>query len=582
MPQRTASGGSHSRCSNNRDSSDRSSHTSEDAPAAAASAAEGIANEILSQLEAGPFDDAAFDVRLLQLTAAAVSESQLPLARPERLFGRLVALMAASSPRETAASASAVLAALLADDASERRKQAAAAAGTVVPALIRDCTREGRTRAHWALWMIIYAAPNLADFSRRLGALQLLLRRLATLPPGGGGGGGSGGADEGVAEDIVHTMAAAATICRMTAHSPDELVALAEAPGVLEHIARGLERRGGDDGGNGSGGANSTALRMAAARLMEALINRYEGDRAAEVVLDYPGVMQGAAGLIADAAAFGPAEYANMVVAADAALEWRAAEAAALMARTPGFFAGLEHMLTTGVARPGPSPAQAFAPAGFSAARKFGGATQNLAALVAALARAPTRAFLAARARLVAALDARIAVAEEWKAAADAVEVAPDDGGPPWLPPHFFEMVLGITRDFRAKAMRATEADLVDGDAGPPAAPAAAAPAAAVAAAPAGKAARRCLACGREDGSGGGDGGAGGGVALQQCAGCKGTGLKAFFCDRACLKAGWKAHKPDCEAARLRRQEQQGAAAGGSGSGSGSGSGEPQRRVWVM
>ena len=78
---------------------------------------------------------------------------------------------------------------------------------------------------------------------------------------------------------------------------------------------------------------------------------------------------------------------------------------------------------------------------------------------------------------------------------------------------------------------------------------------------------RRCFACGREDGGGdSGGGGRGGtdGAALLQCAGCKGTGLKTFFCGRECLRAGWKAHKPDCEAARQRR---------GSGSGSGGGGG---------
>ena len=557
-----------------------------------ADAIQAVAEALFTEFEAikaagrpGSAALAAYDRHRQALALAMATDRDLPLANPGRLFRRAAALLDAASPRKLALATSEVLVIVL---GGARTRQAAACADKLLPALVADCARKGETCSPGPLHILVSDSPDMAARARELGALDALLRRAAALTPGVD--------DRPEGEGVGQSLEAAGEILRLGVNTAEELRAFVEQPGVLSVAARWLKR-----------GGSPVQARTGAARLVATLINRPEGAATAPLVLGYPGIVRGIAEAVADAADFRARDRTELTAAACGAAAWGGPPVAAMLSAAPGFLDGVALTLATPPAPPG-APRETLMSLAYLA-RNFAAASVSLNELVAQLAGAPTRALLEARPRLVAALDARAAHAEQWAAEAEAVAG----------PSSTTSSLKGLARTLaKAKAAlrKLTAADLVDQNGGgnateqagggaAAAETAAAAPAAETAAASATSAAaggggatkgagssgssaaasatapatgsdtagpataavaatphrRCCLACGREDGSGAS------GAALLQCAGCKGTGLKAFFCDRACLKAGWKAHKPDCEAARRR-----GSGGGGGGGGGGAAS----------
>ena len=511
------------------------------------------------------------------------------------MFLRIAALLNAPQPPLAAEFTSVVLHAVLAG-APARVAQAVASADALLPAIVRRCGTRGvgPTNLTRALVMLIDCERSLAARARSLGALEAALLSLQTCAdtqtPGGGGDGGGGDAAEAA-------LRLAAQLCALTVHTAAELRALAETPGLLPLAARWLKR-----------GSHRNA--RAAAVLLLTSIDAHHGisddddkaaaDAVAAAVLSRPGVLWATADAVADAAAFGPDTCAVMASAGDLVVR-RGAEAAD---RTPGFLDGVAAMLEAHHPPPAAAADLWLAPCA-RVAQAVCLSSANLGSLLRLLAeQRPTRRLFRARLRFVAALDARAALAEQWAAVAAAAAAANADAGDADVDnPGTREIVAPTEKEFggvvallvaaKDALLRLREADLVaaaDGGSQPASSAAAVAAVAAVAAATtavggsagsgnggggssggegsgggtaatssaarpsdvhattaAGKPVRRCCACGREDGGGTS------GAALLQCAGCKGTGLKAFFCDRACLKAGWKAHKPACKAAQRQR-----------------------------
>ena len=499
------------------------------APAAsAATPVDAAAAEVLSKLEAaqaaGEIGDAGsdeIDLLLEQLNTVANDDSASPLADPDRLFGRAAALLAASSPRDVAAGGAAVLSCVV-RDAPARLAQAVAAQDALLPVLIQDCARKGVSNASAVLLTLFMHSQELAKRARSLGALDALLRRLAALPTNGDN-------SEKDANSLLDTIT---ELCRQTAQTNDERRAFAEAPGLAEQLARWLRR----------GGA-SPLTRVNAARLLGDMLDSSEAAAAAgDAVFSHPGVLECVAELVVDAAEYDHEIYFFIAGAAAAAARWAEPSQLAAMADAPGFLEGLERMLS---ARWAPEAYEADA---LPCVCCFFYRTSTDLALVlrALIAPLPTRRLFEARLRLSGALMERARLVTEW------METDPDDDV---TTKALSELMSGLTEASNS-LLCVTEADLMgDGGGGTTAlakAAAAAATAAATAAAPPAAATakaprrRRCFACGREDGA---SGSSDGGVRLLQCRGCKGTGLKAFFCDRACQKVGWKAHKPACQAA---------------------------------
>ena len=538
-------------------------------------------------------------LQLERLSAAAAKDRDSPLARPQRLFSGVAALLDASSPRDIAATASALLNGAVVH-APARLAQARGAADVLLPALVGDCARDGGTASAMVLRHLIADDAALAARARRLGALEVLLRRAAEADAAPAGG------RAGATSDIVveSALATAAELCKLTARTADDFLALAATPGCLEQAARWLKRAGG-----------SMKVRAAAAKLLDAVIGPPDAAPAARVALTQPRIVEGVAEAVADAASFGPKDFGKLAFAARGAVRWGGAAAAAAMAGAPGFVDGVAAMLLTGIPPVGTGPEHLLSLAIFGTA--VWDAADHSTLLLLALTLRPTRALLEARPRLVGALDACAAMGRKWLASS---AVAAGGGARGDAPEgqafRAFSKLLADIEKTKQRLLQITEADLVADDDN--AARAAAAKASTVAAkrscfacgrgdgggdacsgaplqqcagctgpglralfcdraclqagwaahrpgcrwVPAATAPRRrcCLACGREDGGGGS-----GGARLLQCGACKRTGLKAFFCDRACLKAGWKTHKPACAAARQRRREQQQGAAGGGG-----------------
>ena len=542
---------------------------------------ETLTGQMLSRLEAlaaaAAVSDAeadAFCTQLSQLMAAAPAERALPLSNPSALFTRIAALLGVARPRECAVGACSVLANVL-HASSARVAQAAAFADALLPGLIRVCRRGGESLSPSAIRSIIYGNATAAGRARQLGAVEAMARYAAELTPGVGAVAGDGAADAlGVLSDI----------CKLTAATADELRAFAAEPGVLSQAARWLKHAG-----------SPAAARAGAAELADALIGRREAAAAAQVVLGHEGILSGIADAVADAAAFRPSDLDTLGRAVFIASHWASDAQLAAMANTPGFFTGVALMLSTRHTPPSFEFVDSVPPAS-EAGKLFCNASLHLATLLQTLAARPTRRLFEARLRLVAALDARAALASDWATAAQGAIDAEAPGGR-WLA-HIVSIIrhmimakgalLQISRPVvvaptgRAAAAAAAAAPAA-GEAGrgdcssggssssapgtsseggaagvaPPAAPSAAGASARPAAAAAAAAAtpgQRCFTCGREERCG---------APLLQCASCKGTGLKAFFCDKACLKAGWKAHKPACEAARRRQRDSSGSSGGG-------------------
>ena len=510
------------------------------------------------------------------------SGPDVPLADPGRVFARIVALL---DTRTTSGFASMVLGSVL--DSAPRAAQAAAEADVLLPALIRDCARgQGVTLSPLAISTILQHDTALAARALRLGALDALLACAVALE--------SSPAGVPAGETASTALAAAAEVCRLAVKDAGELRAFVEAPRLLPCVAHWLKRSG-----------NPAEARAAAARLVSSIVcNAAVEATVAAKVVNWPGVLRGIADAVADAAAFSPIATIYVAAAASGAARWAGAVRAASMAEAPGFLDGVAAMLAA---------RYALSPEGVPW-DLLCFASAELANLLIRLCVRPTRALFGARARLIAALSARVELLIGWAAAGAAGAMCPAaEGGETQLQAVVRRLMgaSGILRGIK-------EADLVRGEVSPPApagataaatvatASAAAsslggsggsgsggdgggqralgagagggaaadvasaasassaggaatsAPAVAVAAATtaaassAAEARRRCFACGREDGGGAG------GAALLQCGSCKGTGLKAFFCDRACLKAGWKAHKPACEAAQQRQQQRGG------------------------
>ena len=539
---------------------------------------------VLSDLEAAKTaaraDDAvraALAARQAPLSAAVAEESDLLLAGAGRLLRRAAALLDASPPAPRAvAGAAAMMLQYLICSSPARIAQAAAFADALLPALVSDCARAGETCSAPCLGALVTGNAPLAAEARRLGALGALVRFLESVPRDSG---------RGAASQAAYALMAASKLCKQTARTSEELLTFVREPGLLEQVARWLRRDGG-----------APKARAAAAELLAVIVGR-PGDEAAAAacaVLAHPRMLEGIAAAIADADAFQTDELVSLVGAAAGAAQWAGDAQLAAMQGVPGLFDGAAALLLARSEGPPPPASADFA--AMVAWHPLFEVPRGVAALLLVLAERPTRRLLAARPRLVAALDARATRLQGWMATADAGAAAAfgalraPDGRKLNL-----AAVPARLAEAKASLLQITERDLVEESgsglaagaaaaatphcsagsggggsrAGAPGARSsnsspAAAPVSAAAAAnlePKGQRVRRCFACGREDG-----GSAGGGASLLQCAGCKGTGLDAFFCDRACQKAGWKEHKPACEAAR-----RSGSGRGGGGSGSGAG-----------
>ena len=571
--------------------------------------AEVLAHEFLSQVEAlnaalnagvtfgdNTAAEALLEQRAHFMEAAAEDPGCAPpLADPDRLYGRIVALLDPSSQRMCASLAGWVLFKLV-SSAPMRSAQAALNAAALLPALIRDAAREGDTDSVGALQALLCGEGGVVAIKRArpLGVLDALLGRAAGPLDGA----------------TFYTLRAISELCTAEAAAAGTVRAFAKAPACVAAAARWLGRDGQGDDGSARGGAAHLLAKIVTLAAMPG-----GGDPAstvAEVVLSAPGIVQAIAGAVADGDQFPLMDSFELPVAAAAVTSWGSDAQRAAMAATPGFFEGVAALLAK---RYGP-PADAGQIATTSPLYSlFFGGTDGCASLLRHYAARPPRALLAARARLVVALGVRIASVTEWGSAAAAAATAVGGGLPQKRALAELTVALRDLTDVRSRLAQLTERDLVaDGDSGgsgsgrngglpassggggggggnaaaasgsgsgaaaaassrPPvaAASSAAAPAAAAAAAAPKPRSRTCFACGREDG-GGGNGDAGSNSApLQQCRGCKGTGLKVFFCNRACLKAGWKAHKPACEAARQRRQQQQQQQQQGASGGDGAG-----------
>ena len=550
----------------------------------AAGAAEAIADEMLSDLEAvaaaGSMSDLGRALNVERVVAAVLADRAVPLADPGRLFGRIIALLDESSPRWAAALASTVLATIVLLGSSHRA-QAAAFAGELLPALICDCAREGSTDSASALHLLMRDNAPLAARARRLGALDALLRRAAAWTP-----------DTSAGERVESSLYAIAELTQGAAHADDGLRAFVQVPRVLEEVVRWLRREG-----------NTIERRAAAAQLLGRIMTTEAalGNAAAAIhtVLLHPGMLAGVADAVADAASFGPKQHVDLAFAAGMIAGAAGAAQLASMADTPGFLDGVAALLAARRA-----PLQ-----GPTTLAKFCASEVYLATLLVKLTTWPSRRLLAARPRFVAALGVRMREVVAAVSAALAAAAGDQTQRPP--PDELLQVTtaFGVARNI---LLELDERSLVDGggggggDSGLPAvgapatagaaapepsrsaggagggpgpsnsnssaaaasslapfasasrAGASAAPAFEPASAPPEAESRRCFACGRKDGVSG--------APLLQCAGCEGTGLKAFFCNRACLKAGWKAHKPACVAARRRSS---GGGSGGSGGGGG-------------
>ena len=584
---------------------------------------EALAHATLSELEAaaaaaGPVAPAlsVYVARQQERMAAAAAQRFLPLADPGRLFDRAAALMAPAAPRKVAAWACCVLTVVL-KDAPPRIAQAARRADALLPVLVRDCARKGPTFSPMALACLLEEGSAAGDAevaakARRAGAVDALLRRAAATTPGVNDAAGG--------DCTQRAFNALKWIFKLTVKTGGDLRAFLETPGLLSVVTRWLKRAG-----------NPPAPRAAALGLLAALLlqQAHCDDKALlDAVLDHPGLLEGAAEAVADAGAADP----GTVSEAASVLAVVAPRRAAALAAVPGFFDGFAALLSRHHAPPGArgGAQEALLPvASLVWITTFSAISKLLVSVLVAFTQHPTAAFLDACPRLAGALEARVAQAEEWRAAAARA------GGTvaQWLTGGDFASAIGALKSLRELMRTIKKARDAGGDAagicqtlasalaaeglhgvtgGLPggglggggsggsdsgargddvapvrdtarssacrgrngvgassssgsdrapraaAAPAVVAPAAA-AAAP-GKEGRCCFACGRAESTGGSSG-----APLLQCGSCKGTGLKAFFCDKACLKAGWKAHKPACEAARRRRQDSGGGGNGASG-----------------
>ena len=570
-----------------------------------AAAVEALSLEFLSYLdtarEAGGLSAAitnTFRARQHDLKAAAHAESALPLADPGRLFERAAALLDASSPRPVACFAAWVLTGVL-DRAPARRAQAAPHLDALLRALIRDCAREGQGFSPAALYWLIVGDAARARSARRLGALEALARQLAGVPH-------AATQEDEIAHDaVVLSLLAAAELCENTGRDSERARrAFVAAPGVVQQAARWLQRN------------SLIGPRQAAAHLVAEMVNPPNAVAAA-AALRHPPLLRAIADAVADAGAFAPNVYVYLSSCAGGAAAWPGAPRALLA--TPGFLDGALRLLApaqgsrvalctsaasvaylllglTGEASPlvaAALPRFVDALAACDAARRAAGrrargrddpgvvGEQGLEQLMAHVA--VLRAALAEIARTGgSAVGDRVRavykVTPEGEPAADAAGAAGGSGGRNARADGGSSRSSGRmasggsgssavshrgsqgggSSDNRQRAPHAGSsagaAAASSSDAPPNPSPSAAPSAAAAMAMATDTKRRSCYACGREDGGSSS-------LPLLQCGSCKGTGLKAFFCDKACLKAGWKAHKPACEAARQRRQDGGGAAA---------------------
>ena len=557
---------------------------------------EELANTILTELEAAAASrrNAAAVACAGKLPAlAAARDSHTPLADPGRLFARCAALMAPTVvPRTVAMVASAIVSALV-FGSPPRLAQARAAKETLLPALIADVARTGDTYAGKALRTIITDDPATVARARALGAVEALVQRAANLTPGPPDGMDALGAG--------HALHAVAEMLRVLALGGEPLREFVATPGLAEQAARWLR----------GGRRTNVHPRVAAARLVALVVNSPDPVAATNVLLSTPGVFQGVADCVADAELFEVIDRREAVSAAAGAFVSGGAGrvAAEILLATRNFLDGLALTLST---RPRESPAHS----GPHVASVFYSSWGNASSLIVSLSKWPTRKLLDARPRLLAALDECGALARGWLASG---------GQKAWLPAGGYDNIFGGLQCAREALLGITDADL-SGPPGPdgsssgragggargggggrggggasareaPAAGAAAtaspAAAAATAVEVAGAAAaggaggsardanvggssgssdnqqgvgaagggatagaagsRRCLACGREGG---------GGVTLLRCGGCKGTGLDAFFCGRACQKGAQARVRGGAAAFQGRRRRQRGGRVG--------------------